>query len=200
MISIDKFFLMFDNRYMDLLKRIFMFFLDAFQAILVVASFFLILYIFVVQPHEVSGSSMFPTFKDKEWLLSSLLDVKLDTLKRGDVIVFHAPDASEKLYIKRIIGIEGDTVMVQGGSVYLNGTLLNESAYLKDVSTYGGGFIQEGTPQVVPPGELIVMGDNRPNSSDSRQWGFLKKDRIIGKSVVRVLPVNTFTIISNPYK
>lgn len=192
------------NPILEFLKRIYFKFLDVSQTILFIASFFLVIYIFVLQPHQVSGSSMFPTFKDKELLFSYLLDVQFHTLRRGDVVVFHAPPASEadKLYIKRIIGLPGDSVRVQDGAVYVNGSKLDESAYLKaDVATYGGSELHDGETKIVPPNNYFVMGDNRPYSSDSRAWGFVTYNKLIGRSAVRFWPFNKFTVVPrNPYK
>ena len=186
---------------MNILKAVYTFFLDTLQTVLVAASVFLILYAFILQPHEVTGSSMFPTFKDKEYVLSYLLDVRFDKLQKGDVIVFHSPTELDKLYIKRIIGEANDAVTVEGGLVYLNGQILDETAYLKpDVMTYGGSFLQDGQTVAVPEGTFFVMGDNRPFSSDSREWGFLPKEKVVGRSMVRVWPPNVLTVIGNPYK
>lgn len=186
----------------DWLKKIYFKFLDMAQTILFVASFLLVLYIFVIQPHEVSGSSMFPTFKDKEFLLSYLLDVRFNTLRKGDVVVFHSPVEEDKLYIKRIIAETGDTVSVEGGAVYVNNEKLDESEYLdSEVATYGGSFMPDGETKIVPEHAYIVMGDNRPYSSDSREWGFLVDTKLVGRSMIRIWPINTLTIIQrNPYK
>lgn len=160
----------------------------------------MVLYAFVIQPNEVSGSSMYPTFEDKEYLLSYLLDVKFDKYKRGDVVVFRSPVELEKLYIKRVIALPGDRIMIKGGKVYLNGEELDESLYLQPtVQTFGGAFLQEGVEKLVPNGFIVVMGDNRPYSSDSREWGFLDKSRVVGRSVVRIFPFHKFHIIRNPY-
>lgn len=182
-----------------LLLRIYLKFLDSAQFLLFIASFILVLYMWVIQPHEVSGSSMFPTFKDKEILLSYLLDVRFHLVKHGDVVVFHSPIEKDKLYIKRVIGIQGDIVRVTDGFVYLNNKKLDESKYLKSsVVTYGGAFLKDGEAITVPNGSLFVMGDNRPYSSDSRQWGFLTYDKLIGRSMVRIIP--PFTLIPrDPY-
>lgn len=186
--------------FIDLLKKIYFFILDSLQAILIFCGFLLVLYAFVIRPHEVSGQSMFPTFKDKELLLSNLLAVKFNSLKKGDVVVFEAPYEKDKLFIKRIIALPGDRVMVANGSVYLNGQLLDESAYLKpEVKTYGGAFFQDNTELVVPEGTVVVFGDNRPHSSDSREWGFLENKKLIGRSTVRIWPKDTFSLIKNPF-
>jgi signal peptidase I len=192
------------NPILAFLKNVYFKFLDVSQTILFGASFLLVVYIFVLQPHQVSGSSMFPTFKDQELLFSYLLDVQFHNLHRGDVVVFHAPPVSEadKLYIKRIIAISGDSIRVEGGLVYLNNKRLDESAYLKpDVPTYGGSSLKDGETKIIPTNNYFVMGDNRPYSSDSRAWGFVTYSKLIGRSAIRFWPFNAFTIIKrNPYK
>lgn len=187
---------------MELLKKIYFKFLDVSQTILFIVSIFLVLYIFVLQPHEVSGSSMFPTFKDKEFLFGYLLDVKTHNLRQGDVVVFHSPVEEDKLYIKRIIAMPGDSIKVENGGVYVNNQKLDETAYLSsEVATYGGSSLRDGEAKVVPDGMLFVMGDNRPYSSDSREWGFLPYEKLVGRSTVRFWPLNTFTVIPrDPYE
>lgn len=187
---------------LEILKKIYVKFLDTAQSLLFVASIFLFLYIFVIQPHEVSGLSMFPTFHNQDFLLSYLLDVKTNSLRRGDVVVFHAPYDVEKLYIKRIIGMPGDIIKIEGGKVYKNDVLLDEKAYLNEtVETYGGSYLRDGQAITVPAGTIFVMGDNRPYSSDSREWGPLDEKKLIGRSMMRVWPMNTFVIIPrDPYK
>ena len=143
---------------------------------------------------------MFPTFKNKEYILTNLVGMRFSDPQRGEVIVFHSPVDKEKDYIKRVIGTPGDTVSVKDGDVYVNGTKLDEVGYLdSSVKTYGGAFLQDGAdPITVPEGQYIVMGDNRPYSSDSREWGLLKKEEIIGKSFFVYWPVNTARIVENP--
>lgn len=188
------------NKYMFVLRKIYYFLLNTIQTLLIIATIFMLLYAVVIQPNQVSGSSMYPTFKDKEYLLSYLLDVRMNKYVNGDVVVFHSPVDIEKLYIKRVIGMEGDRIKIEGGKVYVNGELLDESAYLSsDSMTFGGGFLGDGDEKEVPAGYIFVMGDNRPYSSDSREWGFLDRSRVIGRSIVRILPLNQFHIIRNPY-
>lgn len=190
-----------ENSFIDYIKKAALFLYDALQTVLLIAAVLLVMYIFVLQPHQVDGQSMYPTFHNGDLLLSYLLPVRFDDLKRGDVVVFNSPVEADKLYIKRIIAVPGDRVKVQDGRVYLNGQLLDESSYLKpEVVTYGGAGMQDGDERVVPDGFVTVMGDNRENSSDSRAWGFLPKTKLIGKSLLRLLPLKDFQFITNPLK
>ncbi|MBA3723804.1 MAG: signal peptidase I [Candidatus Levybacteria bacterium] len=185
---------------MEIAKKAYFFTLDLLQTILLAASIFLVIYIFFFRPFQVSGESMHPTFVDKEYILTNLITLKFASPVKGDVIVFKAPTDKDKDFIKRVIGTEGDSVSVQDGFVYVNGQKLNESQYLAtDVRTYGGSFLKDGEAVTVPLGQYIVFGDNRPFSSDSREWGFLEEKDIIGKSFFVYWPVNTMRVISNPY-
>jgi signal peptidase I len=186
---------------MELLRKIYTFLLDAVQTLLVAAAVFLVIYMFLFRPFEVNGESMVPNFQDKEYVLTNLIALRFGNPKLGDVIVFKAPPDPEKDYIKRVIGVAGDSVMVKDGSVYLNDQLLDENAYLKsDVKTYSGGFLKENSPVTVPPGNYFVMGDNRSYSSDSREWGFVPQGNLIGESFFVYWPLPDIKLISNPYK
>ena len=186
---------------MEIAKKVYAFVLDTLQTILLAASIFLVIYIFLFRPFQVSGESMDPTFKNKEYILTNLIALKFEDPKKGDVIVFKAPLDRDKDFIKRVMATSGDTIMLQEGYVYVNGNKVDESEYLApDVMTYGGGFLKEGQPVTVPEGKFLVMGDNRQFSSDSREWGFLDKVDIIGKSFFVYWPVNNIHVISNPYQ
>ena len=182
------------------MKKFYAFFVDTLQTLLLAASIFLVIYAFVARPFQVSGESMYPTFKNNEYILTNLIGLRFSKLERGDVIVFKSPTDADKDFIKRVIGLPGDTVMLQDGHVYVNGQKVNESKYLSDaVQTYGGASLQEGETVVVPPGEYVVMGDNRMNSSDSREWGFLKEGSVIGKSFYVYWPLPNMRLVKNPF-
>lgn len=186
--------------FMEVLRKVYFFVLDTMQTVLVAASIFLVIYIFLFRPFQVSGQSMFPTFKDKEYILTNLISLRFSDLKQGDVIVFKAPTDGEKDFIKRVIGVAGDSVFLREGFVYVNGEKLDESAYLaSDVRTYGGSFLHEDEPVTVPEGSYIVFGDNRPFSSDSREWGFLKESEVIGKSFFVYWPLDKMRTVKNPF-
>ncbi|HSD98720.1 MAG TPA: signal peptidase I [Patescibacteria group bacterium] len=184
---------------MFILRKIWAFLVDTIQSILIAAAIFLVIYIFLFRPFQVSGQSMFPNFHDKEYVLTNLITLRLGPIARGDVIVFKAPPDPEKDFIKRIIGVPGDTVMVQGGNVYVNGQQYDESSYLNpSVRTFGGTFLKDNDTITVPTGEYFVMGDNRPYSSDSREWGFVPAGNIIGKSFFVYWPLNEMRGVTNP--
>lgn len=177
------------------------FLLEFIQSIVLALSVFVVMYLFVAQPNEVKGSSMFPNFKDKEYLLTEKMSYQFGTPKRGDVVIFKAPasepcSADECEYIKRVIGLPGDTVMVKDNKVYLNGNLLDESAYLaSDVVTEEEDFMQEGVAITVPEGRYLCFGDNRPNSRDGRAFGPIEKSSIVGKAFFVYWPLAEVSLV-----
>jgi signal peptidase I len=141
---------------MFILRKIYAFFVDAIQSILIAASIFLVIYIFIARPFQVNGESMFPNFLNGEYVLTNLIGLRLNNPRLGDVVVFVAPIDNEKDFIKRVIGVPGDTVMVKDGNVYVNGKLLDQSAFLKpSVRTYGGSFLKDDEPVSVPEGNIL---------------------------------------------
>ena len=148
---------------------------------------------FIAQPFIVSGASMAPNFESSDYLIVDELTYRFHTPQRGDVIIFHPPIDMATYYIKRVIGIPGDTVSVVNGVVTVknsqhpNGIVLNEPYITTDTLTENKNF-------VVPDGEYFVMGDNRPESFDSRGWGLLPAKNITGRALIRLFPVNKFNI------
>lgn len=185
---------------MFILRKLYFFLLDIIQTLLLTASVFLVIYIFIFRPFQVTGQSMYPNFHDKEFVLTNLIVLRFQEPKRGDVIVFKAPVDNEKDFIKRVIGIPLDTVMLKDNAIYVNNKKLDESKYLsEDVKTYGGSFLREGQTVDVSDNAYFVLGDNRSYSSDSREWGFVKNDLIIGESFFVYWPLNRIRFIKNPY-
>ncbi len=176
------------------------FLLEFIQSIVLALAVFVLLYLFVAQPNEVKGSSMYPNFENGEYLLTDKLTYQLSDPVRGDVVVFKAP-ASEPCsedeceYIKRIIGVPGDRVMVEGGQVYLNGNLLDQSFLPSDFVTYPGMFMKEGVEQTVPEGTYLVFGDNREHSRDGREFGPIEKDLILGRAFFKYWPVKSVGLV-----
>lgn len=164
--------------------------IDFFQTLVVFAAIGTAIYWLVAQPHKVSGSSMFPNFKDGDYIITDKLTYKFGDPKRGDIVVFKNPKDETVDFIKRILALPGDKIKVQNGKIYLNGSELKEP-YLKDtIITNPGAFLREGEEITVEPGRYITIGDNRPASSDSREWGFITQQEIIGKVFFRYWPAS----------
>lgn len=184
---------------MNVLKNAGSIFSEVFQTLLLSGSVFLVVYIFLFRPFQVSGSSMYPNFHDREYVLTNLIGMRFQDPKRGDVVVFQSPVEKDKDFIKRVMGIPGDTIMVQEGDLYINDEKINQSDFLpSEVRTYPGAFLQEAQMVNLGTDEYFVMGDNRGNSSDSREWGFVKKSEIVGQTIVVYWPPNEARIIKNP--
>lgn len=167
------------------------------EAFVISASVFVVVYLFLMQPHQVKGSSMYPTFKDKEYLLTDKITYKRRSPQYGDVIVFKAPVNENFDYIKRVIALPGETVMIKSGHVYINDKKLVESYISDEITTSPGQFLQEGKSYVVQSGEVMTFGDNRDHSSDSRDWGPVPDENIVGRVFFRYWPMEEVGVISN---
>ena len=183
---------------MRLAKAALDFVMDILETITFVGSIFVVVYLFIMQPNQVKGPSMEPTFHSGEYIFTSKVTYKFRPMERGDVIVFKSPKNPDQEYIKRIIGLPGDTVKVRGGEVYVNGAQVNETYISDKTSVFEGGFAQEDVPITVPSGKLFVMGDNRPHSSDSREFGPIDQESLIGQVFYRYFPTDRMGPIKNP--
>jgi signal peptidase I len=184
----------------NLLKAIGGFFLDIIETIVIALSIFLIIYLFVASPHQVNGQSMVPNFKSGEYVLSDKVSYRFRDPKRGEVIVFHAPEAANCPkgtgcdFIKRVIGQPGETIEVHDNHIYINGTPLEEPYIPADFQTLAGNATK-GKKIVLGANEFFVCGDNRPYSSDSRTWGPITKDEIVGRAFFRYWPLNVAGLV-----
>jgi len=152
---------------------------------------------FIFQPFFVKGQSMEPNFENGDYLIIDELSYRFSEPKRGDVIVFRYPYNPSQRYIKRVIGLPGEKVEVKNGSVTISSEdgsqVLDEKTYLpQGLSTPGSANI------LLNQDEYFVLGDNRPVSSDSRIWGTLPKQNIIGKVFLRAWPINALAKIEVP--
>ena len=145
---------------------------------------------FAVQAVHVEGLSMFATLDDNDYLIANKIDYRLHAPQRGDIIILRPPTDNSKDFIKRIIALPGERLLISEGHVYINGHLLDEP-YLPEAWTTLNNW---GGPdgEVVPPNEYFVMGDNRNRSQDSRIFGFIGRDRIDGRAWFRIWPLNHF--------
>jgi signal peptidase I len=155
--------------------------------------------VFVAEPFIVSGSSMVPNFHNKEYLIIDKVSYRYREPRRDEVIVFKYPKDTTQYFIKRIIGLPGEKVKVDRGRV----TVFNAehpSGFVLDEPYIGNQAITFGSSEPVTLGtnEYFVLGDNRLASSDSRVWGILPKNDIVGKVWVRVFPIGNFGFIKTP--
>lgn len=174
----------FGNKLIELIE-----FIAIIGAILVVVRFF------VAEPHKVSGHSMVPNFQDGDYIITNKLVTRLDNLQRGKVIILQNPRNKDQVFIKRIVGLPLEQVSLQGGQVYINNKLFSEPYLPPGTLTPGESFLTEGESITIPEDQYFVMGDNRGASSDSREWGPISKDLIIGDAWLRYWPVQKFTLI-----
>lgn len=165
---------------------------------------------FLLSPFIVDGQSMEPNFWNRERIIVNKILYEIREPKRGEVIVFHVPEQGRD-FIKRVIGVPGDTVKVEGDNVYINGQQVDET-YLKEAyekAHAAGALYNENDGDrsnfpnitfpdgVVPEGTVFVMGDNRSNSEDSRMIGYIPQDRIVGRADLIFWPIKDFSLVNH---
>jgi signal peptidase I len=161
--------------------------------VVVIASALLVAFLiktFLLQAFYIPSPSMIPTLQVDDRVLVNKLSYDLHGVHRGDIVVFRSPqEGPEKDLIKRVIGLPGDTVESRDGHIFLNGQQLAETYLAEGVQT--APFL----PILINPGHVFVMGDNRPNSSDSRVFGQIEESRIIGRAFIKVWPIGSFGLL-----
>ena len=155
------------------------FFFDFLETIVVALSIFVVVYLFILQPHEVKGNSMEPNFQNNEYIITDKISYRFSDPKRGDVIIFKAPINEEIDYIKRIIALPGEKIMIQNREIYVNDDRLIETYIDALTMLFPGSVMREGVPITIAEEYYFVMGDNRSHSSDSREFGSIDKKLII---------------------
>ena len=153
----------------------------------------LVVIIFLFQPVKVEGTSMAPLLTDQERIFINKVVYRFEPIERGDVVVFWYPLDRSKSFIKRVIGLPGETIEIRGGRLYVNAKELGEPyvpAMYLDGSNYG--------PVQIPVGNYFVMGDHRDSSNDSRVFGPVPRQYIYGKAVFAYWPVDHFGSLTLP--
>lgn len=159
---------------------------EVLQTVLIALGLFLVVNL-VTARIRVEGNSMEPSLHDGEFVVVNRLSLAWEDPSRGDIVVFHFPLDPTRRYIKRVIGVPGDSVSVQDGEVFINGIKLEEP-YIAAPPLYVGDWM-------VGEGEVFVLGDNRNESSDSQNWGNLSQNAIIGKAVLVYWPPTEIGLI-----
>ncbi|MBU0546692.1 signal peptidase I [Patescibacteria group bacterium] len=175
----------------------FLFILEILKIVVLALAIVIPIRYFLFQPFFVKGQSMEPNFENGDYLIIDELSYRFSDPKRGDVVVFKYPYAPSQRYIKRIIGLPGEKIEVKNGSVIISSEdgsqVLDEKTYLSQgISTPGVANI------LLNQNEYFVLGDNRSVSSDSRTWGTLPEENIIGKVFFRAWPINALAKIEAP--
>jgi len=154
---------------------------------------------YVIQPFYVSGASMEPNFHDHEYLIIDEISYRFNEVKRGEIVVFRHPSGENNFYIKRIIGLPNERLVIKDGQVIIynqqnpNGAVLDETEYLAE------GLLTNGEVDVgLAENEYYVMGDNRLSSLDSRKFGAILRKDIVGKTWLRGWPIDRFKVFETP--
>jgi len=153
---------------------------------------------FIAQPFIVSGASMEETFHNNEYLIVDQLTYHFEDPKRGDVIIFRYPNDPSKFFIKRIIGMPGDTITVDNSTVKISNSELSSEQIITEPyikSMKGDSYLK----QTLDESEYFVMGDNRDASSDSRIWGVLPRENIVGRAFLRLIPLGEAGLLPGAY-
>lgn len=162
--------------------------------VILAVGLYLVIQAFLVGTYRVEQVSMLPTLRQGQHLLVDKLTPRFDAYSRGDIVVFHAPGtpADAIPYIKRVIGVAGDHVELRDGSVFVNGVALAEPYLSDDGPGEGATLPLDGTREWdVPAGDVFVMGDHRASSVDSRRFGPVAVDQVIGRAWIRFWPLDS---------
>lgn len=185
------------RRFGPVLGAIVVFVIEVIQIVIISAAIIIPVRYFLIQPFYVKGASMEPNFYDHEYLIIDELSYRLRDPERGEIVVFRYPKDPTQFFIKRVIGLPGETIEVTDGHVVLynaehpNGMILEET-YLDHVDT-------EGKKRVtLAANEYLVLGDNRPESLDSRSFGPVDRSLIVGRVWLRGLPLDRATVFETP--
>ncbi len=172
---------------------------DLIRFILIAIAIVLPVRLLIAQPFIVSGSSMFPTFEDKQYLIVDQISYRLEDPKRGDVIIFRFPLDESKFFIKRLVGLPNEKIEISDGKIYItdkNGEKFSLDEPYLETEMWGKGEFSASLKE----DEYFVMGDNRAASSDSRSWGVLPRKNIVGRAFLRLLPADTAEIHPGEYR
>ena len=178
--------------------------LEIVETLVLTLLIFWVIQSFVAQPYRVEQQSMETTLEPDQYVLVDKLTPRWDTYKRGDIVVFTPPPdwqsgSAVTPYIKRVIGIGGDNIEIHDGKVFVNDIALVEPyVFQEDGKPQQTEDVLQTAHWAVPEGELFLMGDHRGSSADSREFGTVAVDKVIGRAWLRYWPLNTLEILPTP--
>lgn len=176
----------------DVFKRAFTGVWEMVEASAFALGIFVVFYLFFFQVGIVNGASSDPTVVDGEKFITDKVSYRFYEPARGDFVVVTSPKNQNVDLIKRVVGLPGETIMIADGSVFLNDKLFAEDYLQSGVRTFSESFLQEKVPFLIPNDHFFVLGDNREHSSDSRDFGPVARELIVGKVVLVVWPPERF--------
>lgn len=168
---------------------------DFLELLIICASIIALTFWFVGQPVQVSGSSMEPNLSNNQQLIAEKLTYKLREPERGEVAILKHPENPPVLLVKRIVGLPGDTFEIKDGQIYVNGSKLEEPYINNSELTQGKNKLKDNQKIKVPEDKYIVLGDNRDDSADSRNWGFIDEGSLVGRASLVYAPISEFKLI-----
>ena len=177
---------------MHALKQFLLAVWEILEVVLIAAATVFIIRTFLIQPFLVSGASMEPNFSNGNYLLIDEITYRFREPERGEVVVFRSPQDGSTFFIKRIVGLPDEIIAIKNNQIFIDGQVLEEDYLAPNVRTAG---LADWTLEA---DEYFVLGDNRFNSFDSRNWGPLNRKQIIGVARLRLLPVNEFEVFGSP--
>lgn len=179
------------------LKEVLFFFLEIIQIVVIALVIVLPIRYFVFQPFIVKGASMEPNFHNGDYLIIDELTYRLREPQRGEVVVFKYPQDLSQRFIKRLVGLPGEQVELKHGTIEITDKFGKKE--ILDESNYSSGEGWLGTMEITLAGdEYFVLGDNRAHSFDSRKWGALKREYIVGRAIIRAWPPTALAMIPAP--
>lgn len=180
---------------MKLFTGVFLFFWQIAKIVLISLAIIVPIRYFIIQPFFVRGASMQPAFESGDYLVVNEIGYRISDPKRGDVVIFRPPTNGRQFYIKRIVGLPGETVKIEDGKVWVGEDELTEKSLEEE---YISGFTPGSVHAKLGKDEYFLLGDNRNASLDSRSFGPVDRRAIVGKAWIRAWPFMTFKVISRP--